>query len=330
MTEQEPLQRLYEDARAEGGELVVWAGGDAPEQADMYTESFSRQFPDIDINVTVDLSKYHDAAIDYQHIKGELEPDVAHLQTLQDFTYWKEHGLLMPYTPPGLGQVYPEHRDPEGYYYGLFVYSFSNVVDTNQVPEDEAPREMTDYLKPEFKDRIVLTYPHGDGAILYQFEQIIARGGWGWLDRLLAQNPKWVRGTATPLGVIGSGQAAVTFTSFYYLEPDPDSNFRFLLPEEDFFQAWFQTGAIFKAARHPAAAMNYRLREDGQRVMPQWPARMDVSPPKGWRPIHEYPNTSPAGFREFMHDRARVERLKGIMEQYIGPVEGPSPLEAPQ
>lgn len=26
-----------------------------------------------------------------------------------------------------------------------------------------------------------------------------------------------------------------------------------------------------------------------------------------------------------MHDRARVERLKGLFENYIGPVEGPNP-----
>jgi hypothetical protein len=56
-----------------------------------------------------------------------------------------------------------------------------------------------------------------------------------------------------------------------------------------------------------------------------WPAREDVAIPAGFRHVRQYPNTSPAGFREFMCDRARAERLKGIFENYIGPVLGENP-----
>ena len=52
---------------------------------------------------------------------------------------------------------------------------------------------------------------------------------------------------------------------------------------------------------------------------------VDIALPAGFRHVRHYPNTSPHGFREFMRDRARVERLKGIFENYIGPVEGPNP-----
>jgi ABC-type Fe3+ transport system substrate-binding protein len=327
MSEEERLQELYEAARAEGGGLVVYAGGDAPEQAQMYTAGFSERFSEIDIEVTVDLSKFHDARIDAQHIRDDNRVDVAHLQTLNDYPYWKEQGLLEPFKPEGLDQVYPDYVDPDGAYYALFVFAFSNVVDTNVIPEEEAPREATDYLRPELKDRIVLTYPHDDDAVLYEFEQIIAKHGYGWLEQLLEQNPKWVRGTAEPLAVIGRGEAAATFTSSYYLNPPEGDPMRFILPEQDFFQAWFQTGAILKAAPHPAAAklyMSYRLSRQAQEQSAQWPARRDVEIP-GWKPIVDYPNTNPSGFREFMLDRARVERLRGIMEDFIGPVEGPNP-----
>ncbi|WP_049793268.1 hypothetical protein [Conexibacter woesei] len=127
--------------------------------------------------------------------------------------------------------------------------------------------------------------------------------------------------------MIGAGEAAATFTSFYYLNPPAGDPMRFLLPHEDFFQAWFQAGAILEAAPHPAAAelyMSFRLSEPTQRASAQWPARRDVEIP-AWRPIADYPNTDPSGFREFMLDRARVERLRGIMEEFIGPVEGPNP-----
>ncbi len=39
-------------------------------------------------------------------------------------------------------------------------------------------------------------------------------------------------------------------------------------------------------------------------------------------------NADPVGFVEFMNDRAGVERFRMQLEQIIGPVQGPPPLEA--
>lgn len=58
----------------------------------------------------------------------------------------------------------------------------------------------------------------------------------------------------------------------------------------------------------------------------QFPIRKDVAPPVGYRTIDQY-NTRPEDFLAFMHDRARVERLKSLLERLIGPVQGISPLK---
>ena len=55
--------------------------------------------------------------------------------------------------------------------------------------------------------------------------------------------------------------------------------------------------------------------------------RRDVAPPTGSDPITDY-NTPMRGFHRFMRDRAKVERFRGIVETFVGPVQGPSPLEA--
>ncbi|BAJ27683.1 MULTISPECIES: substrate-binding domain-containing protein [Kitasatospora] len=318
---------LYEAAKDEGGRLVVYAGGDAPEQAGLYTAGFAERFPEIDVEVTVDLSKYHNARVDGLHLRGENRVDVVHLQTLHDFPHWKREGLLLPYRPLGAEHGDPAYADPDGTYCALFAFAFSNVVDTAVIPADRAPREAVDYLRPELKDRIVLTYPHDDDAVLYQFEQLIDRHGYGWLEKLQAQNPLWVRGTATPLAKIASGERAATFTSSYPLNPGAGDTLRFLPAREDFFQSWYQPGAILAAAPHPAAAklyLSYRLSTEAQRASAQWPARTDITVPN-WPALSAYANTSPAGFLAFMADRARVERLRGLLEDFIGPVEGPNP-----
>ena len=57
------LESLHAAARAEGGGLTVWAGGDAPTQADWIAQAFRKRFPDVPITITVDLSKFHDDRI---------------------------------------------------------------------------------------------------------------------------------------------------------------------------------------------------------------------------------------------------------------------------
>ncbi|MGH8196285.1 MAG: ABC transporter substrate-binding protein [Woeseiaceae bacterium] len=293
----------------------------------MYTSGFTDQFPEIDIEVTVDLSKYHDGRVDAAALRGDNRVDVVHLQTLQDYPYWKAQGLLLPFKPEGFDQLPDAFKDPDGTYYPLFVFAFSNVVDTNVIQAEQAPREAADYLRPDLKGRIVLVYPHDDDAVLYQFEQIMAEHGVEWLLKLQEQDIQWVRGSATPLQYIAEGKADVTFTSFYYLNPPQADTMRMILPRQDYFQSWYQIGAILAAAPHPAAAklyMSYRLSLQAQQSSAQWPARKDVSVPN-WKPIWDYANTNPAGFRDFMADRARVERLRGIMEDIIGPVRGENP-----
>ena len=111
--------------------------------------------------------------------------------------------------------------------------------------------------------------------------------------------------------------------------PVESANTRFILPANDRFLTWAQTGAIFKDAKHPAAAklyVSWTLSLPVASNPRQFPLRKDVAPRPGYKPIDQY-NTSPEDFRAFMRDRARVERLKSLFERLIGPVQGISPLK---
>ncbi|MBO4259226.1 ABC transporter substrate-binding protein, partial [Streptomyces griseorubiginosus] len=46
-SEQAQLQKLYQQALAEGGTLTVYAGGDTPYQADYLRDAFLKKFPKI-------------------------------------------------------------------------------------------------------------------------------------------------------------------------------------------------------------------------------------------------------------------------------------------
>jgi hypothetical protein len=134
------MQWLYHEALAEGGQLVVFAGGDAPDQNDGLKQGFEQQFAGMHMTIRTDLSKYHDARIDNQLARNRLEPDVAHLQTLQDFDRWKREGVLLRYKPEGFDQVYREFKDKDGYYTGFMGIAFSYLSNNSLVPPDPCSR----------------------------------------------------------------------------------------------------------------------------------------------------------------------------------------------
>ncbi|MCX5425911.1 hypothetical protein [Streptomyces sp. NBC_00078] len=70
------LDELYLTALAEGGKLVIYAGGDVSTQADGLRAGFKSRFPGIDLTVVVDYSKYHDVRVDNQVATDTLVPDV--------------------------------------------------------------------------------------------------------------------------------------------------------------------------------------------------------------------------------------------------------------
>ncbi len=328
--ETKPLQQLYQDAVAEGGHLVVYAGGDAKDQNDGLVQAFQQQFPDVKLTLVTDLSKYHDARIDNQLTRGRLEPDVAQLQTLQDFDRWQAQGRLLAYKPAGWDQVYPQFKDPDGAYTGIMGLAFSYLSNNSLVPPTQAPRTATDFLDPKYKGRLTITWPTDDDAVLYMFKRIVDKYGWGYVDQLMAQQPTFVRGLPASVGAVTAGTAAATIAGFSFLTGDPaTSPTTFTIPNTDFFQSWAQTAAIFKDAQHPAAAklyLNWLLSKPFQQYgVPQWSVRKDVPPPAGYKPLLDYPNSSPVGFHAFMRDRAGVERFKAQLELYVGAPQGPNP-----
>jgi len=323
------LQDLYQAALKEGGTLTVYAGGDEVTQGFGIKAGFEKQFPGMKINIVVDLSKYHDARIEEELLRKDLKVDVAHLQTLHDFDDWAARGLLLQYKPIGWDQVPAAYKDPQGRFSGLFMLTFANTYNKNLVSAENAPRDYADFLKPEFKNRIIITYPHDDDAVLYVFDKIVQKYGIGFIEKLQANGVQWVRGTQTPRDAVEAGKYAVSTGTSGNFVPVESANVRFVLPTNDPFLTWAQTGAIFKDAKHPAAAklyVSWMLSLPNASNPRQFPIRKDVSPPAGFKTLDQY-NTRPEDFLAFMRDRARVERLKSLFERLIGPVQGISPLK---
>ncbi|CAG5159256.1 uncharacterized protein ALTATR162_LOCUS5493 [Alternaria atra] len=320
------IDEIYQAALAEGGVVTLWHGGDEKNQQNGLKSAFEARFPNMTLNVTVDLSKYHDTNLDAQLAADNVYVDSIVLQTLHDYPRWKKEGALSNYAPLNFDKVYPEFKDKDAAYSGLLIFNWG--ISANMNKTSTLPNSYQDFTKPEFKDKIVLTYPNDDDAIMYQFELIIQELGQEWFDALLANNPHWVRGTETPDTLIraANSSSAVTFTGGYSFEDRLPV--RYALPSDAKFVSWAQTGAILKDAPHPEGAKllhSFMLSDDYQ-LGGGWSVLEDVPAPEGAETILQQPNTDAPAFASWMEDRANLERIRYFYEDKIGTAQGLSPL----
>ncbi|MDQ0957255.1 ABC-type Fe3+ transport system substrate-binding protein [Streptomyces sp. B4I13] len=323
------LDELYQAALAEGGKLVIYAGGDTPNQQDATKAGFQRSFPGIDLTMVVDYSKYHDVRVDNQLATGSLVPDVVQLQSLHDFTRWKEQGRLLPYKPAGFSKLHTCFRDPQGAWVSVAVVGLSFMYGPAAVGSD-APRTPLDLVDSKWKGKIASSYPHDDDAVLYLYKLYAERYGWDWVARLAAQDVRFARGSHSPGAAVRGGQVAIGVGGAGSLTAPASQPVQWAVADGHPFMAWGQRAAVLRQAKNPAAAklyLNWSLSaERQQRAFNGWSVRTDVTPAGGLKPIWEYPNAHLDGFPRFMADRAEVERWKQTFALYFGEVTGdPTP-----
>ncbi|VUC31684.1 unnamed protein product [Clonostachys rosea] len=322
LVESRTMDEIYQAALAEGGTVTLWHGGGDPHQQDPMKEAFEKRFPGMTLNVTVRSSSYLGPDLDRQLVTGGLEVDNIMLQTAQDYPRWKNDGFLLHYKPLGFQQVYNAFKDMNGAWVSSAVNGWSILYDKNKLGGIDPPETFEDFLKPELKNKIVLSYPNEDDAILHTFDLIMEVYGLEFFNQLLEQNIRWVSGAGTPPTVIAqpNNTFAATFTTTIGLQSqDP---FTVVYPSSGApFTSWAQRSAILKDAPHPEGAkllQNYVVSSEYQQVTGSWSVRKDGAAPTGYQSIFDTLNTDPIHFQEWMGDRQRVERLRFWFQDKLG------------
>ncbi|KAJ4348728.1 uncharacterized protein N0V89_010106 [Didymosphaeria variabile] len=322
--ENRTLDEIHQAALKEGGTVTLWHGGDEKNQQDGLKQAFEKRFPGMTLNVTVDLSKYHDGRLDDQIANNNVYVDSIILQTLHDYPRWKKEGALLNYKPSEFPKIASDFVDRDGAYYGYAIFGWSTTWNTAKY--NGSLSDFSDALLPELKDKLIMTYPNDDDAVLYAFDLVMKKLGPEWFDALVAQNPTWVRGSATP-----GDQLALANTSYvaaFATGGGRGANVNTSSPMDAPFVTWPQTAAILKDAPHPEGAKllhNFILSDEYQFASPQWTVRTDA--PADFPNIFEEKNTNVTNFLPWMLDRPNVERLRFWYESRLGTAQGLSPLE---
>ncbi|THY29650.1 periplasmic binding protein-like II [Aureobasidium pullulans] len=306
------LDQIYAVARNETGELIVLWGGDEISQGDPTIAAWKARFPDVKLNLTVDVSKYHDSRVNRQYQRnGDDGADIAVLQTLHDFGRWKREGRLYPYKPAAWDNVYSAIKDPEGTFLGAFIL----------------PSTFGELINPVWKSKLALAYPNDDDAITYLFSIIIENYGWEWFDTLLQLNIQWICGTGQPADLISQTNTtrALSFTTNLNgaknLASKTLSDARLL---------WPQTGAIFATTPRPESAklfMSWLISDEYQQQFVDtgsYTVRKDLESASS--SVWDDNLTPLTQFATFMENRDLVEWWRLQFETSIGTAQGLSPV----
>jgi ABC-type Fe3+ transport system substrate-binding protein len=313
---------LHAKAKAEGAFVFYVGGPTAPWEAQ--ARVFEQRYPGIKVSITGGFSNVLDRKVDQQLKDGKLEVDAAIFQTLQDFVRWKAEGRLLAFKPLGFEAIDPSFKDADGAFYGVMVIAMPYMYNTQHVSPADLPNSAPDFLKAQFRGKMVTPYPADDDATLWLFHKIVLKYGWDYMDKYMANKPSFIQGHLGQQRSIASGQNWVTFDSIFNItEPEKKagkpvgSHFSTI----DATPIWPLTGAIFKDAPHPNAAklfLGWLMEPEQQARTGTWSSRRDVPPPAGYKPILDYKVVN--DYRSFLTDEPQLLALRKRFEGITGPV----------
>jgi len=317
------MDDLYEKAKLEK-ELVIYGGGPTS-LYEVPAKAFEAKYPGIKVTIHAGFSNVHDEKINQQLKAGNLDADLAILQTVQDYIRWKKEGVLARFKPAAWDAVDASFKDADGYYIGVFVTSVSYAFNRDLVNPEDAPKSAMDFLKPEFKGKMASCYPHDDDITLYLFYTLVQRYGWDWMTKYIANGAQFIQGHLGVSRALASGEASVSVDSNPNLslrEQRTGKPVEIAFSKIDPTPVWAQTAATFKASPHPNAArlfLAWFLEKEQQGKLDTWSPRGDVPPPAGLPPLFslKLANDYPA----FISNTELVADLRKRFEALTGPVQ---------
>ncbi|KAM0193497.1 hypothetical protein ACHAPI_007566 [Fusarium lateritium] len=124
------------------------------------------------LNLTVDVSRYHDGNTDGQLANKNVYVDTVALQMTHDFPRWKDEGALLQCAPAGFDKIYSGFKDIDTTFYGYTGIAWQLVWNADKLKGKTASTEYTDFLAPQYKGKLALTYSNDDDTVLFQFDQM--------------------------------------------------------------------------------------------------------------------------------------------------------------
>ena len=191
------------------GKVIYYTSIDLP-LAEKIAKSFEAKYPGVAVRVERSGAERVFQRIGQEYASNIHAADVANSSDAAHFIAWKKGNLLEAYVPEDVGKFYPaEHKDPDGMFASFRVWVCIIAYNTNLVKKEEAPKSFADLLDPKWKGKIVKAHPGYSGTIMTATYQMQRDLGWGFFEKLAAQNIMQVQSSADPPKRLALGERAV-------------------------------------------------------------------------------------------------------------------------
>jgi iron(III) transport system substrate-binding protein len=199
---------LIEAAKKEG-KVVYYTSIDLP-LAEKIAKSFEAKYSGVAVRVERAGAERVFQRIGQEYASRIHAVDVVNSSDASHFIVWKRDGLLAPYVPEDVAKFYPaDHKEADGLYASFRIGLCIIAYNTTLVKAAEAPKSFADLLDPKWKGKILKAHPGYSGTIMTATFEMQRDLGWGYLEKLAAQNVMQLQSSADPPKKLALGERAV-------------------------------------------------------------------------------------------------------------------------
>ncbi len=200
-------EALYANARKEG-RVVWWTAHYALSAAESVRNAFIAKYPGIEVEFIRQT-----AQTIYQRVMQNLKAHVHELDVFAStdeshYLTLKREGALAAYVPAGINNVPKtfQNIDPDQTYH---VGALGLVLINYRAKLQNPPQKWTDFLEPQWKEKITLGHPGFSGYVGNWVIAISDKYGWDYFARLAKNKPKIAKSIFDTVTDIVSGERLV-------------------------------------------------------------------------------------------------------------------------
>jgi len=199
---------------AQKAQLLVYTALET-DQLKAYTESFNKQYPDIELKFVRDSTGVITAKLLAE--KANPQADAILGVAASSMEIFKGEGMLAPYTPVGFQKLtrnYSDGANPPSWV-GQDVFAAVVCYNTVEGAKKGIPKPETwqDLLKPVYKGQITMPNPASSGTGFFDVSAWLQmygeQGGWKYMDALHENIAQYTHSGSKPCRQAGSGEFVV-------------------------------------------------------------------------------------------------------------------------
>ncbi|KAA9160757.1 extracellular solute-binding protein [Amycolatopsis acidicola] len=208
------LDQLVADAKAEGA-LTIFTPI-VQSEVEEWTSAFTQKYG-VKVNIQRQASSTLATTFSTQQRANKVEADIYQTSNLGQVNEYIDNKWFAKYTPQSANQ-FPADRTVPGYAYPLYETTGAIAWNTKTVPQSTQDKLAADpyegLLDPALKGKIVLIDPGVGGSGMAYYANLAVnladRYGWGYLEKLAAQQPAVTTSIQTISQQVSAGTYSAT------------------------------------------------------------------------------------------------------------------------